>query len=82
MLHFSSQDSSGGPASVLHANLSKSSSSADGDKVENDETISDTDLDYIVGSADNSEIQVWPAQNCLFCLWSSLCVPNTFTFTF
>lgn len=81
MLHFSSQDSSGGPASVLHANLSKSSSSADGDKVENDETISDTDLDYIVGSADNSEIQVWPAQKRLFFLCSSLCVLNTFTFT-
>ncbi|XP_009796533.1 DNA repair protein RAD5A isoform X2 [Nicotiana tabacum] len=63
----SEQDSSGGPASVLHANLSKSSSSADGDKVENDETISDTDLDYIVGSADNSEIQEMEPPSTLQC---------------
>lgn len=66
MLHLSPQESSGGPASLLRANLSKSSSPADGDKVENDESISDTDLDYIVGLADSSKLQVWPTQQCSF----------------
>ncbi|KAF3657066.1 hypothetical protein FXO37_15126, partial [Capsicum annuum] len=61
------QDSSGGPASLLRANLSKSSSSADGDTVENEESISDTDLDYIVGLADSSELQEMEPPSTLQC---------------
>ncbi|XP_055833351.1 DNA repair protein RAD5A isoform X3 [Solanum dulcamara] len=61
------QESSGGPASLLRANLSKSSSSADGDKVENDESISDTDLDYIVGLADSSKLQEMEPPSTLQC---------------
>ncbi|KAL3324815.1 hypothetical protein AABB24_038758 [Solanum stoloniferum] len=61
------QDSSGGPASLLRANLSKSSSSADGDKVEDDESISDTDLDCIVGLADSSKLQEMEPPSTLQC---------------
>ncbi|XP_006349076.1 putative SWI/SNF-related matrix-associated actin-dependent regulator of chromatin subfamily A member 3-like 2 isoform X2 [Solanum tuberosum] len=61
------QDSSGGPASLLRANLSKSSSSADGDKVEDDESISDTDLDCIVGLADSSKLQEMEPPTTLQC---------------
>ncbi|KAJ8568436.1 hypothetical protein K7X08_027969 [Anisodus acutangulus] len=61
------QDSSGGPAALLRVNLSKSSSSTDGDKVENDESISDTDLDYIVGLADSSELQEMEPPSTLQC---------------
>lgn len=73
MLHLSPQDSSIGPASILRANLSKSSSSADGNEVDNDESISDTDLDYIVGLADSSKLQVWTTQHCSFA-YGVLCV--------
>lgn len=61
------QDSSGGPASLLRANLSKSSSSADADKNENDESISDTDLDYIVGLTDSSKLQEMEPPSTLQC---------------
>lgn len=62
----SEQDSSSVPASSLHIAKFKSPSSLDGDKMESEESISDNDLDKIVGVADSSELEVLAVYLCLF----------------
>lgn len=60
------QDNSGIPATLLHLNQIKDSS-PNGDKSENEEQISDTDLDNIVGVGDSSELEV--TRLCLLFNW-------------
>lgn len=52
------QDGSNIPASLLRITKLNSPSSLNVDKVENEESISDGDLDRIVGIADSSELEV------------------------
>lgn len=70
------QDSSGLPPSLLHVNKFKTTFLADGYKVENEESISDNDVDNIVGVTDSSELEVkaLELQLLLFetCLQSSI----------
>ncbi|XP_059659342.1 DNA repair protein RAD5A isoform X2 [Cornus florida] len=61
-----SEDSSGVPASLLHVNKFKNSS-LNGNKVENEESISDTDLDNIVGVGDNSELEEMEPPSTIQC---------------
>ena len=52
------QEKSDIPATLLHLNKFKNPS-PDGETVENEESISDADLDNIVGVGDSSELEVW-----------------------
>lgn len=61
------QDGSGIPVSLLHVNNSKNQSQT-GNQVENEESLSDADLDNIVGVGNNSELEV-----LLFMRKSQLC---------
>lgn len=61
-----SKDSSGIPATLLHLNKLKDPS-PNGDKVENEESISDTDLDNIVGVGDSSELEEMEPPSTLQC---------------
>lgn len=51
------QDSSDGPTALLHINKYKTQS-VNGNEVENEESISDADLENIVGVVDSSELEV------------------------
>lgn len=51
------QDSSDGPTALLHINKFKNRP-VNGNEVENEESISDADLENIVGVVDSSELQV------------------------
>ncbi|XP_065868143.1 DNA repair protein RAD5A isoform X2 [Euphorbia lathyris] len=61
-----SKDDSGIPASLLHVNTSKNQSK-NGNEVENEETISDADLENIVGVGDNSELEEMDPPSALQC---------------
>ncbi|KAA8550241.1 hypothetical protein F0562_001925 [Nyssa sinensis] len=61
-----SEDSCGAPASLLHVNKFKTPPS-NGNKVENEETISDTDLDNIVGVGDSSELEEMEPPSTIQC---------------
>lgn len=60
------KDSSGIPASLLHVNHSMSPS-INGNKEENEESISDTDLDNIVGIGNSSELEEMDPPSTLEC---------------
>ncbi|KAL3850342.1 hypothetical protein ACJIZ3_012224 [Penstemon smallii] len=62
-----SEDSSGLPMSYMHAKKLKSTSSGDGSKDEKEESISDNDLDNIVGVTDNSELEEMEPPSALLC---------------
>ncbi|KAK4492241.1 hypothetical protein RD792_003042 [Penstemon davidsonii] len=62
-----SEDSSGLPMSFMHAKKLKSTSSGDGSKGEKEESISDNDLDNIVGVTDNSELEEMEPPSALLC---------------
>ncbi|XP_057956384.1 DNA repair protein RAD5A [Malania oleifera] len=62
----SSKDSTSIPASLLHVNRTKNPH-AKGDKVENEESITDTDLENIVGVGDSSELQEMDPPTSLQC---------------
>ena len=53
------QDSSGGPTSLVHGNQFKNQV-LNGNQVENEESISDADLENIVGVVDSSKLEVLP----------------------
>lgn len=59
---FLEQDNSGLPSPFLHINKSKSTNSGCGKNIENEESISDNDLDNIVGVSDGSELEVNESQ--------------------
>lgn len=59
------QDRSGLPPSFAHAYKLKSTSSPDGNKDEKEESISDGDLDNIVGVTDSTELEVRETQQLL-----------------
>ncbi|KAJ4843600.1 DNA repair protein rad5a [Turnera subulata] len=61
-----SKDGSGFPASLLHANLCKNLKK-NGDEVETEETISDADLDKIIGVGSSSELEEMDAPRTLQC---------------
>ncbi|KAI3461336.1 hypothetical protein Pfo_017999 [Paulownia fortunei] len=61
------EDSSLLPPSFLHINKFKSTSSGDGNNVENEESISDNDLDNIVGVTDSSELEEMEPPSTLLC---------------
>ncbi|EEF34931.1 DNA repair helicase rad5,16, putative [Ricinus communis] len=61
-----SKDGSGIPALLLHVNKSKNQSK-DGSEVENEDSISDTDLDNIVGVRDSSELEEMDPPSTLQC---------------
>ncbi|KAL3530434.1 hypothetical protein ACH5RR_009756 [Cinchona calisaya] len=61
------EDRSNIPASSLLITKFKSSSSQDGTKVESEESISDNDLDKIVGVADSSELEEMEPPSTLQC---------------
>ncbi|PIN02547.1 Helicase-like transcription factor HLTF/DNA helicase RAD5, DEAD-box superfamily [Handroanthus impetiginosus] len=63
----SAEESSGLPSSFLHINKLKVTSSADGNNVENEESISDNDLDNIVGVTDGSELEEMEPPSTLLC---------------
>lgn len=60
------KDSSGVPAQLLNASKVKNSS-LNGSKVETEETISDNDLDNIVGVANGSELEEMESPTALLC---------------
>ncbi|WCJ41699.1 DNA/RNA helicase protein [Euphorbia peplus] len=65
-----SKDSSGIPASLLHVNKSKNQSKNENEvenEVENEESISDADLENIVGVGDNSELEEMDPPSTLQC---------------
>lgn len=62
------QDSSDGPTALLHINKFKNQS-VNGNEVENEESISDADLENIVGVVDSSELAVLSILRISF-LWS------------
>jgi DNA repair protein RAD5 len=67
--HFlNEQDGSGLPVSLLNANKSKNQS-GNGNEIENEESISDADLENIVGGGDSSELEVLMCMRIL-CVWS------------
>ncbi|XP_020552343.1 putative SWI/SNF-related matrix-associated actin-dependent regulator of chromatin subfamily A member 3-like 2 isoform X4 [Sesamum indicum] len=61
------EDSSALPSSLLHINKLKSSSSENANYVENEESISDNDLDNIVGVTDSSELEEMEPPGTLLC---------------
>ncbi|GER57094.1 DNA repair helicase rad5 [Striga asiatica] len=61
------EDSSFLPPPFLHINKSKSTSPGDGNNVENEEPISDNDLDNIVGVTDNSVLEEMEPPSSLLC---------------
>ncbi|XP_047317619.1 DNA repair protein RAD5A isoform X2 [Impatiens glandulifera] len=61
-----SQDSSGIPASLMHANKLKNPSS-DESNVENEECISDADIGNIVGVGNSSQLEEMEPPNTLLC---------------
>ncbi|KAL6577425.1 DNA repair protein rad5a [Orobanche minor] len=61
------EDNSVLPPSFLRINKIKSTLYGDGDNVENEESISDDDLDNIVGVTDNSELEEMEPPNTLLC---------------
>ncbi|KAL0418285.1 UNVERIFIED_CONTAM: DNA repair protein A [Sesamum radiatum] len=61
------EDSSALPSSLLHINKLKSTSSGNGNNLENEESISDNDLDNIVGVTDSSEIEEMEPPGTLLC---------------
>ncbi|KAG8371209.1 hypothetical protein BUALT_Bualt13G0063500 [Buddleja alternifolia] len=63
----SAEDGSSLHPSVLHINKFRSTSSGDENKVENEESISDNDLDNIVGVTDNSELEEMEPPSTLLC---------------
>ncbi|KAK6936152.1 HIRAN domain [Dillenia turbinata] len=60
------KDTSGSPVSLLHANKPKNLH-ADGNKVESEESISDSDLDRIVGVENCSELEEVDPPSTLLC---------------
>jgi DNA repair protein RAD5 len=54
--------------SLLNANKSKNQS-GNGNEIENEESISDADLENIVGGGDSSELEVLMCMGIL-CVWS------------
>ncbi|XP_051143259.1 DNA repair protein RAD5A isoform X2 [Andrographis paniculata] len=62
-----SEDSSGLSSSFLHINKFKSTTSCGGDSVENEESISDNDLDKIVGVTDGSQLEEIEPPSTLLC---------------
>ncbi|XP_021609407.1 DNA repair protein RAD5A isoform X2 [Manihot esculenta] len=61
-----SKDGSGIPVSLLHVNNSKNQSQT-GNQVENEESLSDADLDNIVGVGNNSELEEMDPPSTLQC---------------
>lgn len=61
-----SKDSSDGPTALLHINKFKNQS-VNGNEVENEESISDADLENIVGVVDSSELAELEAPSTLQC---------------
>ncbi|GFP98032.1 putative swi/snf-related matrix-associated actin-dependent regulator of chromatin subfamily a member 3-like 2 [Phtheirospermum japonicum] len=61
------EDSSLLPPSILHISKVKSAPSGDGNNVENEESVSDNDLDNIVGVTDNSELEEMEPPSTLSC---------------
>ncbi|CAK9150508.1 unnamed protein product [Ilex paraguariensis] len=61
------EDHSGVPASLLHGNKFKHPSSLNENKVDNEESISDTDLDNIVGVANSTELEEMEPPTTLQC---------------
>ncbi|XP_073302156.1 DNA repair protein RAD5A isoform X1 [Primulina huaijiensis] len=62
-----SEDSSGLHSSLLRINKFKTTCSMDGNKVENGESISDNDIDHIVGVTDSSELEEMEPPSTLLC---------------
>ncbi|KAK4441254.1 DNA repair protein A [Sesamum alatum] len=60
-------DSSALPSSLLQINKLESTSSGNGNTVENEESISDNDLDNIVGVTDSSELEEMEPPRTLLC---------------
>lgn len=61
-----SKDGSGLPVSLLNANKSKNQS-GNGNEIEDEESISDADLENIVGGGDSSELEEMDPPNTLQC---------------
>ncbi|KAE9463407.1 hypothetical protein C3L33_04686, partial [Rhododendron williamsianum] len=61
-----SKDSSDGPTALLHINKFKTQS-VNGNEVENEESISDADLENIVGVVDSSELEEMESPSTLQC---------------
>ncbi|KAL3597627.1 hypothetical protein D5086_009264 [Populus alba] len=61
-----SKDGSGLPVSLLNANKSKNQS-GNGNEIENEESVSDADLENIVGGGDNSELEEMDPPSTLQC---------------
>ncbi|GFZ12847.1 DNA/RNA helicase protein [Actinidia rufa] len=61
-----SEDSSGGPTSLVHANQFKNQA-LNGNQVENEESMSDADLENIVGVVDSSELEEMETPSTLQC---------------
>ncbi|KAI8573535.1 hypothetical protein RHMOL_Rhmol01G0285000 [Rhododendron molle] len=61
-----SKDSSDGPTALLHINKFKNQS-VNGNEVENEESISDADLENIVGVVDSSELEEMESPSTLQC---------------
>lgn len=63
----SSEDSPIIPPSILHLNKCQNSSTSNGDSIENEESISDNDLDKIVGVTENSDMEEMDPPSTLQC---------------
>ncbi|XP_057474411.1 DNA repair protein RAD5A [Actinidia eriantha] len=61
-----SEDSSGGPTSLVHANQFRNQA-LNGNQVENEESMSDADLENIVGVVDSSELEEMDTPSTLQC---------------